>query len=269
MTVDSRQQRRKLARERTKAGERSFATGLGTVPSRADIVGVAEVLRSKLAEAGNARRASEAAGLAQTLSETSLRAFPSAAQIACARGCSYCCYGFVGVLPPEAFRVAEAVRSGPGGSSAAEAVRARAQPLRGLNPDERIGARLPCPMLVDGACSVYAVRPLVCRQTTSLSLPDCIEEFDGLDRNGRIEISSTHLAHSSNAHVALLGALMAAQLPTDAYEFGAILDVVLAEPDCERRWLAGEDVFHGLGPTVRRQRDVDRIAGRIAAELMA
>ncbi len=140
MTVDSRQQRRKLARERTKAGERGLARGLGTVPSRPDIVGVAEVLRAKLLEPGNDRRASEAAGLAQALSESSLRAFPSAAKIACGKGCNYCCHGFVGVLPPEAFRVAEAVRSGAGGTYGVEAVRARARPLIGLSPDDRIGA---------------------------------------------------------------------------------------------------------------------------------
>lgn len=267
MTIDSRQQRRKLVRERMKVGARGFAKGLATVPGRGDIVGVAEVLRAKLSEAGNDRRASEAAGLAQALSVASLRAFPSPSKIACTKGCSYCCHGFVGVLPPEAFGVAAAIRAG--GDGGVEAVRARAKPLIGLSPDERIGRRLPCPLLVDGTCSVYAVRPLVCRQTTSLSLPDCIEEYEGLDRNGRIEISSTHLAHSSNAHVALLGALLAVGLPADAYELGSILDIVLADPDCERRWLTGEDVFHDLPRNVRRPRDVDRIAASIAGELTA
>jgi hypothetical protein len=267
MAGDSRQQRRRLERERRKIGERGLAKGLAVAPSRSDVVGVAEVLKAKLIEAGNDRRAGEAAGLAQSLSERSLRAFPAAAGIACTKGCSYCCHGFVGIVPPEAFLIAEAVRTGQAGSLDAAAVRARAEPLRGLEADERVGRKLPCPLLVDGMCSVYRSRPLVCRQTTSLSLPDCIEEFEGTDPNGRIPISSVHLAHASNAHVALLGAMRAVGLPAEAYELGGLIDVVLAEPDCERRWLAGENVFGALTSTVRRQAEVDFVARRIAEEL--
>jgi Fe-S-cluster containining protein len=269
MTQDSRQQRRKVARERRKLGERGLARGLDVTPSRAEIVGVAEVLKAKLLEAGNDRRASEAAGLAQSLGERSLRAHLPEARIACAKGCSYCCYGFVGVVPPEAFRIAEAVRAGEAGTLDAETVRARAQPLRGLGPRERVGRKLPCPLLADGMCSVYASRPLVCRQTTSLSLADCIEEFEGTDPEGRIEISSVHLAHASNAHVALLGAMLAVGLPGEAYELGELLDIVLAEHDCERRWLAGESVFGALTSTVRRQPEFDFVARAIAGDLNA
>lgn len=267
MAGDSRQQRRKHERERRKTGERGLQRGLAMRPSRAEIVGVAEILRAKLQEAGNDRRASEAAALAQILGERSLRAYPSQASIACGRGCSYCCYGFVGVVPPEAFRIANALRDGRAGGLDPDAVRARARPLLGLGPPARVGRKLPCPLLVDGTCSVYEHRPLVCRQTTSLSLPHCIEEFEGTDPDGRIEISSVHLAHASNAHVVLLGAMLAAGLPSEAYELGSLLDVVLADADCERRWLAGEKVFAALTSTVRRQAEVDFVARRIAGDL--
>lgn len=269
MTADSRQQRRKIERERRKLGERGLQRGIGTTPSRAEVVGVAEILRAKLLEPGNDRRASEAAGLAQNLAERSLRAFPSDAKIACSKGCNYCCHGFVGVVPPEAFRIAEAIRDGRARGIDARTARDKAQPIIGIEPAARVGRKLPCPLLVDGMCSVYEQRPLVCRQTTSLSLPGCIEEFEGVDPDGRIEISSTHLAHSSNAHVVLLGALIAVGLPSEAYELGATLDVVLADADCEKRWLAGEKVFAALTSTVRRQSQVDFVARRIADDLNA
>ncbi|MDX2157694.1 MAG: YkgJ family cysteine cluster protein [Hyphomicrobiaceae bacterium] len=269
MSDDSRQQRRRLVRERLKTGQRALAKGVPQTPTRPDIVGIAEVLRAKLEEAGNDRRASEAARIAQGLSERSLKAHPAKVPIACKKGCGYCCHTFVAVLPPEAFRLADAVRGGTSRALGVEAVRARTLPLRGLSPDQRVGAKLPCPLLVDGECSVYADRPLVCRQATSLSLPSCIEEYEGTDREGRIEISSAHLAHSSNAHVALLGAMQAAGLPTDAFELGAVLDLVLADPAAERRWLAGEDVFAPLPRNVVRERQVELVAERIAAELRA
>lgn len=266
MTADNRQQRRKLIRERRKVGQRALATGLSVRPSRDDVLGVAEVLRTKLLEVGNDGRAGEAAALAQSLNDRSLASYPAQSEIACGKGCSYCCFGFVAVHPAEAFRLAGAVRAG---TASIEAIRAAGRALQGLTPDERVGRKLPCPLLEDGACSVYAERPLVCRQATSLSLPACIEEFEGIDRDGRIEISPVHLAHSSNAHVALLGAIASVGLPIVAYELGSLLNVVLAEPDCERHWLAGDDVFRDLPRNVQRQRDVDLVASRIASALNA
>lgn len=264
----TRQQRRKLQREQVKAGRALFAAGVAVEPRRPEVIAVAAVLRSKLAERDNDRRASEAAGLAQSLCETSLKKRPGKLAIACKAGCSYCCHGFVGVMPPEAFRVADAVRAGRAGGIDAETLRNRSEPLRGLAPDARVGRKLPCPLLkADGLCSVYADRPLVCRQATSLSLPSCVEEFEGIDPSGRIEISAVHLAHSSNVHAALQGAMLAVGLPTEAYELSAALMVALADPESERRWLAGEDIFSGLSRHVRRPAEVEQVARRIAEEI--
>ena len=78
-----------------------------------------------------------------------------------------------------------------------------------------------------------------------------------------------HLAHSSNAHVVLLGALAAAGLPTDAFELAAALDVALADPLAEQRWLAGEDVFARLPRDLIRPKDVTMVANVIAQALRA
>ena len=267
MAGDTRQQRRRIERERRKLGERVLARGLGPQPTRDEVLGVAEVLYAKLRDGCNPRRASEAAGLAQRLSARSLQSHPSIVQIACAKGCSFCCHGFVGALPPEAFRIADAVRQRRAGPVDAETVHAAAIRLIGLSPEERVGRKLPCPLLDRGMCSVYDVRPLVCRQTTSLSLSACEEEFEGIDPDGRVEISSVHLAHASNAHVALLGAMRAAGLPSEAYELGALLEVVLRTEDCEQRWLDGEPLFVQLKGVVRRQPNVEMVAQRIATAL--
>ncbi len=266
MVDESREQRRKELRERVKQGERLLGTGLPTAPRRPDVLAIAEVLRAKLLDRDNPGRASEAARLAHRLAQRSLTAFPSRARIACSKGCGYCCHSLVGVVPPEVFRLANAVRAGTSAGLDVAGVRARAQPLKGLSAAERVGAKLPCPLLVAGSCSVYADRPLVCRQTTSLSLPACIEEYEGIDRDGKVEISSTHLAHASNAHLAFLGALAGAGLPIAAYELAAGLDLVLSDPDAERRWLAGEAVFAAL-PEVERPREVAVIATGVAAAL--
>ena len=264
----SRQQKRHFERELVKSGRTLMATGIPTHPKREEMRDVAMVLKVKLTERDNAARASEAAGIAQAMNEAAHKHRPNRVAIACRKGCAYCCHNFVAAAPPEIFRLANAVRQGRAAGLTQHAVRDRCAPLNGLGPEQRLGAKLPCPLLVDGACSVYAERPLVCRQATSLLLDPCIGEFEGRSGDSeRIEVSSIHLAHSSNAHVALLGALLAVGLPIEAFELSAGLDIALADPESERRWLAGDDVFKALPRNVKRATGVDMVARKIADDL--
>jgi Fe-S-cluster containining protein len=267
MTQTSRQQRRSAHRDLLKLGRAAFARGLPAQPKRETVLGVALVLKAKLKERDNAHRAAEAAGLALGLVERSLAARPPAAAIACRKGCSYCCHSFVGLTAPEVFRLVDAVRSRRAKVPSAELVLERCRPLRGLSPPERIGRKLPCPLLEDGMCSVYADRPMVCRQTTSLSLEACIDEFEDRNKEAPIPISPLHLAHVGNVHVAMLGALQAAGLPSAAYELSGAVSVALAVPDAEQRWLSGDNIFHALADVPRPTRHIDAVAGKIAEEI--
>jgi hypothetical protein len=173
-------------------------------------------------------------------------------------------------VPPEAFRIVSAIslRRSPGVT--VDRVLARAEPLHNLGPTARVGAKLACPLLDNGQCSVYADRPLTCRQATSLSIESCRGEFNGeLAMNDQIEISAAHLAHASNAHVALLGAMRGVGLPTIAYELSAALSTALTTPDCERRWLDGEDVFRDVQQNAERPANVELIARMIAEDVQA
>lgn len=269
MSEATRQARRREQRERFKAGTALISSrGLRQVPAPADLVAVATVVLGKLRESENTRRASEAAEIAQRLAEASLAASPPRVKIACTKGCSYCCHTFVAITAPEAFRLAGAVRSAKARLDPAE-IRRRAETLIGLSPQARIGAKLPCPLLIDGACSVYAERPLVCRQATSLDLAACLDEFEGRNPDAAIPISQPHLAHSSNAHVTLLAALKAAALPMAPIELGTALAIALDTPDGEARWLAGENIFAGAAQLSTRTGDVERVVTHIAALIAA
>jgi Fe-S-cluster containining protein len=270
MSEVSRQQRRREVREQIKAGRQLLTKGMPLQPRSSEIVAVAQVIKAKFDEADNARRAREAAELVQTLTETSLAARPPSQQkIACSKGCNYCCHSFVAITAPEAFRLAETIRGIKIAGMERDAVRARAQPLIGVSPADRIGTKLPCPLLVEGGCSVYRARPLVCRQATSTNLAACIDEFEGRDLHSRIPISGVHLQHASNAHITLLGAMRAAGFTTDALELAAALDVVLAEPDAEARWLRGEDVFKAVPRQVTREAALEKAISQLAAALTA
>jgi Fe-S-cluster containining protein len=267
MTEGTRQQRRSAHRDYTKLGRAAFASGLPAQPPREMLLGVALILKAKLKERGNERRASEAVGMIQGLMEKSVAARPPKAAIVCRNGCAYCCHSYVGLIAPEAFRLAEAVRRRAGGSLSAQLVQERCRPLLGLAPSDRVGRKLPCPLLLDNLCSVYADRPMVCRQTTSLLLEACIDEFEDRNRQVQIPISSLHLAYAGSAHVAMLGALRAVRLPSAGYELSAALSRVLEVPDAEQRWLAGDNIFRDLPEAPRRSPELDLVAGRIAEEI--
>ena len=268
MSEATRQQRRREVREQIKAGRQLLGKGLSLQPKVTEIAAVAMVVKAKLDEAGNPRRASEAAELAQTLFETSVAARPPSVQkIACAKGCAYCCHTFVAATPPEVFRLADAVRGGRAAGMSSAVVRARGAPLVGIPPGDRIGRKLACPLLVDGACSVYRHRPLACRQATSTDLGACIDEFEGRNLEAQIPISGAYLNYASNAHVTLLGAIRATGLSTDALELAAALDVALAMPDAETRWLAGDDVFRDVQRPGARTAQTERAIQRVADAL--
>lgn len=269
MTVVTRQQRRQAHREYVKLGRSAFAQGLSPRPSREVALGVALILKAKLTERDNIRRAGEAAALAHGLMERTLEARPPQTALACRKGCAYCCHSFVGVVAPEVFRLAEAVRASGSDALIVETVRARCQPLKGVAAADRIGRKLPCPLLVEGLCAVYSERPTVCRQTTSLSLEACMDEYEARNPEAAIPVSPLHLTYAGNVHAVLLGAMRATNLSTAAYELSAALDLTLAVPDAEERWLAGEDVFGRLPGVVQRARELEVAARRIAEEIAA
>lgn len=267
----TRQQRRAQQRELGKAGPQLLAGGLPLEPSRPQVLAVALLVKAKLRERDNPTRASEAAEIAQTLADRTLTRVPSKEVIACKRGCSLCCSNFVGVTPPEAFRLAAAVRRAGKGRTpdpwlTIPAVMERAARSAGMTPSARLGAKIPCPLLAeDGACSVYADRPLVCRQAASFSLPPCVDEYEG--KGGLVRVPTRFLAASSNAHVVLLAAMQTVGLSLAAYDLSAALRVALADADAERKWLAGEPIFAGLVSHVTRPPEVVGVVLQIAHEI--
>lgn len=269
MAHESRQQRRSLARDMAKTGERVLKGGLALRPPKGHVLGVGQVVTAKLGEHGNRRRAGEAAALAHRLMQSSLAAAPPKLEIACRRGCNYCCHSYVAALPPEVFLVADFVRSRGDPRLVPDAVIARAAALKNVSVAGRIGRKLACPLLLDGECSVYGVRPLMCRQATSLSLASCIDEFESDDATGSVEISAAYADHAGHASVILKAALIAARLPHAEVEFSDGLSVALAQPDAEVRWLAGEDVFAQVARPHASSGQLEQIARQIARDLIA
>jgi Fe-S-cluster containining protein len=95
----------------------------------------------------------------------------------CKKGCSYCC-GKPGVLVtiPEFLRILEHIHSSAGTTGLRALVdrsRRYASQLEGRRFDDLTNESVPCPLLADGICTAYEVRPLVCRGYNSTDVDAC------------------------------------------------------------------------------------------------
>jgi hypothetical protein len=157
-------------------------------------------------------------------------------RLACMSGCSHCCNARVHALEPEVFRIARAMRErGPVFLDGLMAkLRRHAAIAQGLTARQH---RIPCPFLVDHRCSIYPIRPAVCRKAHSLDAEPC--------RTGSTTIPQD-LATLMRTEAMIQGTAEAygdLGLPAKGHEIGQAVLVALTDPAAEERWYAGEDIF--------------------------
>ena len=178
----------------------------------------------------------------------------SRAPLACAAGCAFCCYHPVDITAPEAFVIAAYLRTAFSGSDAElEAVTARlaanAERIQSLSHDEHALAKIPCALLDNGQCGVYAARPFACRAWHSMSAARCEAIFTHGDPLSMLPPLDMDLYSAQwDVVYGIAEGLRQAGLDDRPYELHSMLHRVLAMPDAAPRWVQGEDVFAGCTP---------------------
>ncbi len=151
--------------------------------------------------------------LAAVLDEAFAGADSSAAGIACAAGCDFCCHLRVSAFAHEAAAVLHRLRTAVAPAVAADIERrivATAGRLEGMTVTEHYAARIPCALLVDGRCSVYAVRPSACAAHHSLSRARCEQAFERPEQHGTPRNSRPALLELQTLGDALIAATQSA-----------------------------------------------------------
>jgi Fe-S-cluster containining protein len=166
-------------------------------------------------------------------------ALPSKAQHACAPGCFFCCYLPVDVLAPEAFRIAEHLKQTRSPGELAELVYRLGAPV-GHDPGTR-----PCVFLDQGRCSIYEVRPMVCRGYNSLSKERCEAFYHdaSVDLKGTKDRVAGSVAEAMEDGI--IAGLNALGLDAQWYELPSAVLRALETTDGPERWARGEAVFEG------------------------
>lgn len=155
--------------------------------------------------------------------------------LACRVGCDTCCHSLIQVNPVFAFL-------------------AIAQARDTMDPDrlqvlaERLASGTPfCPFLFDGACSIYAARPMVCRGYYSFDVTQC-EQGECCEKSLGYQGDDAHAAHQNMIFLYVLEQRIESIENTLGLDPGPVfLDaaarILFATPESGARWLKGERLF--------------------------
>jgi len=103
--------------------------------------------------------------------------YPEAPEkIQCKRGCSWCCNSRVQVTRTEAKMMEKFIRLNKSEIERfgiMKRTKSNMAKIKNLSFEEKIKVRMPCPLLVNGACSIYKARPLMCRSAYSSDAELC------------------------------------------------------------------------------------------------
>jgi uncharacterized protein len=160
---------------------------------------------------------------------------------ACKKGCTYCCSARVEALPAEIFLLASKLKAWPQArlEDLITQLREHAEKAAGRKSEEFI-LTITCPLLKDGACSVYEHRPMVCRRCNSYEVEAC--------EKGQAETAqSEEVVLKTGAMIyGLQAAYQSSKLSATPHELGQALLLALTDPTALDRWMKGDVVFDVL-----------------------
>jgi Fe-S-cluster containining protein len=100
--------------------------------------------------------------------------------VSCYKGCHWCCHQAVFANSYELHYLAGHIKrtfTAKEISDIIERTETKYLMTSKLNEEEILKYKAPCPLLKDGACSVYSVRPMACRIYLSTKLETCMEFY--------------------------------------------------------------------------------------------
>lgn len=169
-------------------------------------------------------------------------------KIACKKGCDHCCYAQVSLTPPEAFLIVQCIKN-TYSLKKRDALMKRVTGNLRLTQDKSIDERIdvwqqtPCIFLENGACSIYNVRPLICRAWHSLSADQCLKAFHSGDKNAEIDSTPYRNAIYGAIREGLVNACETIGLTCNPFVITRSIKTILNHPAPDEAWFMGEFLF--------------------------
>jgi Fe-S-cluster containining protein len=184
-----------------------------------------------------------------------------AGSVACKASCSHCCHQAVAATVPEVLAIFEHLKR-TRSSDELELLATRAleyhDKARGLSTEERFSPEHPCVFLENSSCSIYEVRPLVCRGLNSLDADECARQL----REPEARAAFVRNLAGSRAYLGPIGAFRAVSaglkfavaklygLDARPVDLLAAIRLLLSGPESlVEAWLRGEAAFEQARPS--------------------
>jgi len=166
-------------------------------------------------------------------------------QPACMKGCAYCCHVMIECTVPEVVAIARHIRerfTEEEQGVVMQSIDAAVNATEGMSRDERFIFRTPCPLLKGNICSVYDVRPLLCRCWHSLDVGRCEQNHADPSHN---RVPANYLAYNAGVEVmsGLKVALRHEGLEHRNIELIRGLKLVLQDPSLIDTWQSRPSAF--------------------------
>jgi len=180
-------------------------------------------------------------------------------KIACRAGCFFCCYIKVDATPLEVFLVVEFLKKRFSPSDIQDIhskAKANAEKVSKLTAEQHINSAIPCPLLRDGKCSVYQVRPFVCRKHHSIDAGVCEKILTQPEQ----EVQRGEVTEITYSLATLISAVHEAfhqeGLDATPYDFSSALSEAMSSPTPYRRWRDKKSPFN-KGIVAKDWKDAD------------
>ena len=171
--------------------------------------------------------------------------YPSMAPCACHSGCHWCCGFKTLAFPFEIVRIVEYLNANLPADKRAGLIQRidKTHTLtRTLSPKQRVKLKLFCPLLINGACVAYPVRPMSCRAYLSTDEMACKRGFYN-PNNDRVDQSSYALGLYACVKVGFEQGFRAFNIDSQPGELIGMLHQGFQIPDLSPLWLKGRRVF--------------------------
>jgi Fe-S-cluster containining protein len=102
-------------------------------------------------------------------------------KVACFKGCHWCCHQAVYANSYELHFLSEKIKEKFSADELAEILKKteeKSSITSNLTEEQILKYKSPCPLLFEGACSIYSARPMACRIYLSTKLDTCLEFYN-------------------------------------------------------------------------------------------
>jgi len=117
-----------------------------------------------------------------------------------------------------------------------------------LTQSKRIQTNIPCAFLSEHSCTVYTVRPAMCRKVHSTDVTACKQSFDNpADTTVSNAEHPVMPAISMTAIAAVREGIKESGFDSTIYDLNEVVVDAFENPKCEKRWGQGKKAFPGCG----------------------